>query len=153
MTLFPTKILLATEGPGAGRPAVQAAVELANRTGSELHVVCVEEVPLTAGVYAAAQGVSTPDTEGDRELLQEQAREIEEAGGSVSEAHPRVGIPAQEIIELSEEIGAGLLVVGNRGLSGAQRLILGSVSEAAVRYAPCPVLVVRDKDPSRDGGE
>ena len=147
MTLFPTKILLATDGSEAAKLAAQAAVELTSETGSELHVVCVEEVPVTAGVYAAAaQGVPTAASEGNRELLDEQVKQIEEVGGSVAEAHLREGSPVREIIDLSEELGAGLIVVGNRGLSGIQRLVLGSVSEAVVRYASCPVLVVREED-------
>jgi nucleotide-binding universal stress UspA family protein len=144
MTVFPTTILLATDGSEAAELAAQTAVELANETGSELHVVCVEEVPVMAGVYAA-HGVPTPASEEDRELLDEQVRQIEGAGGNVAEAHLRQGRPAQEIIELSEEIGAGFIVVGSTGLSGLERLVLGSVSEAVVRYASCPVLVVRQE--------
>ncbi len=104
---------------------------------------------MTAGVYAAAaaQGVPTAASEGNRELLDEQVKQIEEDGGSVAEAHLREGSPVREIIGLSEELGAGLIVVvGNRGLGGIQRLVLGSVSEAVVRYASCPVLVVREED-------
>ena len=142
MAIFPAKILLATDGSEAAEVAAQTAIELANETGSELHVVCVEEVPVTAGVYAA-HGVPTPASEEDRELLDGQVRQIEGAGGKVAEAHLRQGRPAQEIIELSEEIGAGFIVVGNTGLGELERLVLGSVSETVVRNASCPVLVVR----------
>lgn len=145
MTLFPTKILLATDGSGDSKLATQMAVELANETGSELHVVCVEEVPVMAGAYAA-QGVPIPASEENRDLLREQVENIEEAGGSVAETHMREGRPAREIIDLSKEIGAGLIVVGSKGLSGLERFVLGSVSEAVVRYASCPVLVVRQED-------
>jgi nucleotide-binding universal stress UspA family protein len=143
-TVFPTKILLAVDGSEAASLAAQAAVELVSSTGSELHVVCVEEVPVTAGIYAA-HGVPTPASEENRELLDEQVKQIE-AMGSAAESHMRQGRPAQEIIDLSKEIGAGFIVVGNRGLSGVQRLVLGSVSESVVRYASCPVLVVRQED-------
>jgi nucleotide-binding universal stress UspA family protein len=142
MAVFPAKILLATDGSEAAEVAAQTAVELANQTGSELQVVCVEEVPVTAGVYAA-HGVPTPASEEDRELLDGQVRQIEGAGGKVAEAHLRQGRPAQEIIELSEEIGAGFIVLGNTGLGELERLVLGSVSETVVRDASCPVLVVR----------
>jgi hypothetical protein len=64
---FQTKILLATDGSEAAKLAAQ----LANETGSELHVVCVEEVPVTASA-CAIQGVPIPTSEGNRELLHEQ---------------------------------------------------------------------------------
>jgi nucleotide-binding universal stress UspA family protein len=144
MTVF-AKILLAIDGSDAAKRATQTAVDLTNETGSELHVVCVHEVPVMAGAYAA-QGVSVPASEHDQEILEEQVKQIEEAGGSVAEAHLRTGRPAREIIELSEEIGADLIVVGSTGLTGMERLVLGSVSETVVRYASCPVLVVRQEE-------
>lgn len=144
MTVFPSKILLATDGSGAAKRAAQTAVELANSTGSELHEVFVEELPVMAETYAAPSA-DRPETEEARRLLDEQVKRIEEAGASVAGAHLRTGRPAREIIELSEEIGADLIVVGNRGLTEMERLVLGSVSEAVVRYASCPVLVVRQE--------
>lgn len=143
MAIFP-KILLATDGSKEVKLATQKAVELAKEIGSELHVVYVEEVPVVAGAYA--QGVPLTASEENRGLLQEQVKQIEEAGGSVAEAHLRQERPAQEIIELGEEIGAGLIVMGSKGLSGLERLVLGSVAEAVVRYASCPVLVVRGEE-------
>ncbi len=122
MTYFPTKILVATDGSEAAKLAAQTAVELANETGSELHVVCVEEVPVMAGAYAA-QGVPIPASEQNRELLREQVEHILEAGGSVAEAHMREGRPAREIIDLSQEIAAGLIVVGSKGLRGLERYV------------------------------
>ncbi len=144
MTVFP-KILLATDASEAAKRATQTAIDLTNETGSELHVVCVHEVPVMAEAYAA-QGVPVPASEHDQETLEEQVKQIEEAGASVAEAHLRRGRPAREIIELSEEIGADLVVVGSTGLTGMERLVLGSVSEAVVRYASCPVLVVRQEE-------
>jgi nucleotide-binding universal stress UspA family protein len=81
MTVFPTKILLAIDGSEASNLATNTAVELANETGSELHVVSVEEVPVTAGAYTA-QGVPVPASEENRELLEGPIKQIEEAGGA-----------------------------------------------------------------------
>ncbi len=78
MTVFPTKILLAIDGSEAAKLATDTAVELANETGSELHVISVEEVPVTAGAYAA-QGVPVPASEENRELLEGRVKLIEEA--------------------------------------------------------------------------
>jgi nucleotide-binding universal stress UspA family protein len=65
----------------------------------------------------------------------------------VREAHLRAGRPEEEILRLSEEIVAGLIVVGNQGLGGRysrmKRFLIGSVSESVTRYARCSVMVVR----------
>lgn len=76
-------------------------------------------------------------------MLEAQTRRIEDEGGTVAEAHLRLGRPAEEVFKLAEEIGAGIVVIGSRGLGALRRAVLGSVSENVVRYAPCPVFVVR----------
>jgi nucleotide-binding universal stress UspA family protein len=65
------------------------------------------------------------------------------AGGKVAEAHLRVGAAATEIVALAEDIEAGLIVMGSRGLGRIRRALMGSVSDGVVRHAHCPVLVVR----------
>ena len=69
--------------------------------------------------------------------------QIEAAGGKVAQTYVRLGRPVEEIVILADEIDAGLVVVGSRGLGGIRRLLLGSVSDGVVRHAHCPVLVVR----------
>lgn len=59
--------------------------------------------------------------------------------------HVRLGSPADEILQLAEEIGAHLILVGSHGRTGLKRMLMGSVSEKVVREAGCPVLVVRDR--------
>jgi nucleotide-binding universal stress UspA family protein len=80
-------------------------------------------------------------------LLDAQIKQIGEMGGKVAESHLRMGRPAEEILRLSEEIVAGLIVVGNQGLSGRfsrmRRFLMGGVSESVTRYARCSVMVVR----------
>lgn len=118
MAVFPTKILLATDGSEAARRAAQRAIELAAATGSEFHTVFVEEVPIMAETYAVPS-TDRPETEEASTLLDKQVKQLEEAGASVAEAHLRTGRLAREIIELREEIGADLIVVGNRGRTAA----------------------------------
>ena len=151
MGAFPGRILLATDGSEDSALAASAAVEMSNDTGAALHVVHVGE---TRPVYPpATSGPALPTTtqeevrQAARRLLDEQAREIEAAGSSVEEAHLRMGRPEEEILRLSEEIVAGLIVLGNQGLGGRfsrmRRFLMGSVSESVTRYARCSVMVVR----------
>ena len=78
-----------------------------------------------------------------RKLLDAEVEEVRSAGGEVAEAHLRIGDAAAEIVALAEDIEAGLLVMGSRGLEGIRSALMGSVSEAVVKHAHCPVLVVR----------
>jgi nucleotide-binding universal stress UspA family protein len=80
-----------------------------------------------------------------QEVLDGQVKKIEETGATVEMAHRRMGRPAQEIVALADEIGAGLIVMGSRGLGGVRRALMGSVSDSVVRHAHCPVLVVRQE--------
>ena len=145
MSVFPTKILLAIDGSESASAAARTAVELSQKTGSELHVVHVEtDVPV-----ALAHMELDPDSisQAARELLDEQVRRIEEGGGTVAQAHMRIGNEAEEIVTLSESLRAGLVVIGSRGQSIWKRAVMGSVSEDVVRHAHCPVMVVRSEEP------
>lgn len=148
---FSGKILLATDGSGDSALAARTAVDLCNDTGAELHVVHVDE---TRQVYPPATTGPPPPTPSKEELrkaaqkmLDQQIKEIKEAGGNIEEAHLRTGRPEEEILRLSEDIIAGLIVLGNQGLGGKfsrmRRFLMGSVSETVTRYARCSVMVVR----------
>ena len=141
---LPGTILLAVDGSEEASAAARMAVELADRTDSELHVVHVGEVtsvyhPEMRGYHARYEELQ----EQARRLLEEQVEEVNSAGVSVSRAHLRMGRPGEEIIVLGEEIGAGLIATGTRGLGGMRRALMGSVSDSIVRHAHCPVMVVR----------
>ena len=133
MSIFPTKILLATDGSKDAELAATTAIDLANKTGSELHVVHI--VDLVSSVVL--------DEADARELLDALVKRLEDAGSVSAQAHLSEGVPAAEIVALGEDIDAGLIVVGSRGLGGVRRALMGSVSEAVTRHAHCPVLVVR----------
>ena len=145
MAIFPTRVLLATDGSPDAALAAQSAIELCERTGSELHVVHVGEYLPT--FYAQTEEEPAQLRADAQRLLEEQLERIRAAGGQVAQVHLRLGRPAEQIVNLSEEIGAGVVVVGSRGLSALRRAVLGSVSESVVRHAHCPVFVVR-----ADGG-
>ena len=152
MSIFPTKILLATDGSEDAQLALSTAVDLANSTNSELHVVTVapgnpdpiyqiHEASLTYETYEEALQAVREEAQ---KVLDEQVEKIEEAGGTVAQAHLRIGERRDRaIVHLADEIGAGLIVMGSRGLGGLRRALMGSVSDSVVRHAHCPVLVVR----------
>jgi nucleotide-binding universal stress UspA family protein len=141
MTIFPTKILLATDGSREAELAARTAADLAKNFNSELHVVYVEPaLPMIEQFADPGPERTEPES---RRLLDEQVRHIEEAEGTVTETHLRLGRPDDQIVQVGEELGAGLIVMGSRGRGGVRRALMGSVSDSVVRHAHSPVLVVR----------
>jgi nucleotide-binding universal stress UspA family protein len=149
MSVFPTKILLATDGSDEAAMAAEAAAELSKQSGSEIHVAYVLPAPaqlIGHHLYSAEMRESLLGA-AEREaetFLKERAEQIGTDGGKVAETHLRSGEPDKEILRLAEELGAGLIVIGSRGLGAVSRTLMGSVSESVVRQAHCPVFVVRD---------
>jgi nucleotide-binding universal stress UspA family protein len=140
MDIFPTRILLATDGSEATERATEAAVDLSTRSGSELHVLHVwHDVP---GPYRHGFVKRELRRQG-QEILDEEVRKIEGGGTTVTQAHLRGGRTTDEVIKLGDELEAGLLVVGSRGLHGMRRILLGSHSDDIVHHAQRAVLVVR----------
>jgi nucleotide-binding universal stress UspA family protein len=149
-SIFPTKILLATDGSQESDLAAQAAAELSKGTGSEVHVAYVVPSPTELrGHHLYSEEVMRSvleKAEGEaRSFLGEQAERIRSGGGNVAETHLRAGPPDKEIVRLSEELGAGTIVIGSRGLGALSRALMGGVSDSVVRHAHCPVYVVRGK--------
>jgi len=149
MSIFPTKILLATDGSEEARQAAQAAAELSKDTGSELHITYVLPSPAQLrGHHLYSREVMRSITERAEEdghsFLEDQAEQVRASGGKVAETHLRAGDPDKEIVKLSEELGAGTIVMGSRGLGALKRTLMGGVSESVVRHAHCPVLIVRE---------
>jgi nucleotide-binding universal stress UspA family protein len=143
MSHFPTNILLATDGSKDAFLALRAAVDLSARTGSELHVV---HAWLPFPDHSHPSIAVAPDALYEREaqkLLFEELDKVEDAGGAASGAHLERGRPAETISDLADQLEAGLVVVGSRGLGPVMRLVMGSVSEGVIDLATCPVLVMR----------
>jgi nucleotide-binding universal stress UspA family protein len=147
MSIFPTTILLATDGSEEAQLAATTAAALAEKTNSELHVVTVgPDYPLyeLPEHPAGFEDVLRKNRREAKEMLEQQAKRIEASGGAVNETHLREGRADEEIVELAEEIGAGLIVMGSRGHGRLRRALLGSVTDAVVRHAHCPVTIVRE---------
>jgi nucleotide-binding universal stress UspA family protein len=141
---LPGRILLTVDGSEESSTVARTAVDLADRMDSELHVVHVGEVgpvyhPERHGYLARYEELQ----EEAQRLLEEQVEQVKATGGKVAGVHLGMGRPDEEIVGLAEEIDAGLIVVGSRGLGGVRRALMGSVSDSVVRHAHCPVMVVR----------
>jgi nucleotide-binding universal stress UspA family protein len=160
MSIFPTKILLATDGSTEAELASRTAVDLSQKTDSELHLIHVLDVAKVglsmAVLYSEAdpEGVKLPDPvleeelersakQEGREALDEEEQRVRSAGGTVAHSHLMMGEVEREIVHLAEDLGAGLIVMGSRGRRGMRRALMGSVSDSVVRHAHCPVMVVR----------
>jgi nucleotide-binding universal stress UspA family protein len=144
LSIFPARILLATDGSPHAELAAMTAIDLAESTDSRLHVVAVGRT-FDAAIYEVYTETGWEEIRREaQEILDEQVRKIEEAGGTVAIAHLRMGERRDEaIVHLAEEIGAGLIVIGSRGFGGLKRALMGNVADSVVRHAHCPVLVVR----------
>jgi nucleotide-binding universal stress UspA family protein len=152
MSIFPAKILVATDGSREAELAATTATDLVERTGSELHLVYVGHMPplfyespedWTLDLDLQSRMKERAEEKAGKRL-DEQVRRVREAGGEVAGAHARLGSPDAEIVGLAEELGAGLIVLGSRGLGPLRSALMGSVSHSVVRHAHCPVMVVRE---------
>src|SRR3954454_6075177 len=125
MSDFPAKILLATDGSEDAALGAQVSISLAKDTSAELQVVHVAEI---YRIYLPRTGGPLPPPQTDEEvkkehqaLLDYEVEQIKQAGGNVAKAHLRVGKADEEILRVSEQIIAGLIVVGNQGLGSRFR--------------------------------
>jgi nucleotide-binding universal stress UspA family protein len=135
------KILLAVDSSKHARKAVPAAVELARAGSGLVRVLHVRELS-----YAPATVVGNSPEEAER-LVEEVVDELKQAGAQAEGVAVTSieGSPARAILEQAEEFGAGMIVLGSRGLSSLGGLLLGSVAHKVLHLATRPVLVVRDE--------
>jgi nucleotide-binding universal stress UspA family protein len=142
-------ILVGTDGSATASIAVAQAITLAQAVGARLQVVCAYE-PVTAGPrgvgHLQAPGFTAWPMTGREDALTvlEAARSDAVAAGVTDvETFARVGDAADAIIDVAEEQGTDLIMVGHKGMTGATRFLLGSVPNRVSHHAPCSVLIVR----------
>jgi nucleotide-binding universal stress UspA family protein len=143
-------VVVGTDGSPMGTAAVREAVDLARSAGARLHLVTAFRDP--RAVVAPSEVLVPVETSAAHEhvdlrvvaenVLLRAGRVAQEAGVEF-ETHDREEDPADAIIEVAAEQDADLIVVGDRGLKGVTRFLLGSVSNKVVQHAPCSVMVVR----------
>jgi nucleotide-binding universal stress UspA family protein len=142
------RIVVGTDGSETANEAVRQATELAKAVGSSIDLVSAYEPVSSARLREEAQQVPK-DMEwmvNPREVvdatLKAGAEQIEEAGVEVH-THAREGDPADAILDVAEERKTDLIIVGNKGMTGAKRFLLGSVPNKVSHHAPCSVLIIR----------
>lgn len=143
----PGPVLVCVDGSKRAMQAAGVGAEISAATGAALHVVYVMRAEryrpqFGPEAWEGWQANLERATRDARSWVEERADLLGSKAKS-SEAHLAFGEPAREIVRLADEVGAGMVVVGSRGLGGVRRMLLGSVSEAVVEHAPCPVMVVR----------
>ena len=144
----PGKILVAIDGSEEASAAAEAATQIAKATGSEAHLVYAMQEEryrphLGPEMWEGWQEGFEHAKRSARSWVEEQADPIRSEGVNTAQSHLLLGRPDAAIVWLAEEIGAGLVVVGSRGLGGMKRTLIGSVSDSVARHAHCPVMVVR----------
>jgi len=142
-------IVVGTDGSDTAKEAVRQAAELAKAVGGRILLVSAyEPVPESrlrqerTELPADVTWMVNPreDVQG---VLDAEAERISDTGISGVETFAREGDPADAILDVAEEQGADLIVVGNKGMTGARRFLLGSVPNKVSHHAPCNVMIVR----------
>lgn len=141
-------IVVGTDGSQTAAEAVRQAVELAKQIGARIELVSAYE-PVSSqrlrqeqkDVPGDLQWMVNPREDVDA-TLDDAAGVVRDAGVDV-ETFARQGDPADAILDVAEETGADLIVVGNKGMTGAKRFLLGSVPNKVSHHAPCSVLIIR----------
>jgi nucleotide-binding universal stress UspA family protein len=142
-------IVVGTDGSETAGQAVRQAADLARQVGAKLELVSayepVSEQRLREESQQAPddlQWMVNPREDVDA-TLQEAKEAAAEIGVSDVEIYARQGDPADAILDVAEETNADLIVVGNKGMTGAKRFLLGSVPNKVSHHAPCSVLIIR----------
>ena len=141
-------IVVGTDGSETAGEAVRQATELAKAVGAKINLVSAFEP--VGNQRLREERTQVPDDmqwmvnerEDVEATLQQAAEQVKEAGVQV-ETFSRQGDPADAILDVAEEQGADLIVVGNKGMTGAKRFLLGSVPNKVSHHAPCSVMIIR----------
>ena len=143
-----SSIVVGTDGSPTAQEAVRQAAQLAKHLNAKVYIVSAYEPVAEGRLRYERQQVPedlqwTVNPRGDVEqALKAGAAALQEDGVAV-ETLARQGDPADAILDVAEEKGADLIVVGNKGMTGAKRFLLGSVPNKVSHHAPCSVMIIR----------
>jgi nucleotide-binding universal stress UspA family protein len=144
-----SSIVVGTDGSDTAREAVAQAVELAGRLGATVHLVSAYEPVSGLRLRDEPSGRFAPDPEWEVHQRSEVDATLAHAAAVARQAgvpvavYARQGDAADAILDVAEERDADLVIVGNQGLTGAKRFLLGSVPNRVSHYAPCSVMIIR----------
>jgi nucleotide-binding universal stress UspA family protein len=137
-------IVVGVDDSDQSRVAARKACRLGEFLDAEVHAVFVTHVPATmVAVLAGSAAAATDITEAQRKATWEAIRPVLDASTAATRTVDLEGYPADALVDYSEEVGAGLVVVGSRGRGDLASLVLGSTSHRVVNHAPCDVLVAK----------
>lgn len=142
------RIVVGTDGSETAAEAVRQAIELAKATGATLDIVSAfEPVPQSrlreeAGEIPGDVAHAVGPREDVNQIVEAAAGSAKQSGVE-AQTHVREGEPADSILDVADEVSADLILVGNKGMTGARRFLLGSVPNKISHHAPCSVLIVR----------
>jgi nucleotide-binding universal stress UspA family protein len=141
-------MVVGTDGSETAREAVRQAAELAGRIGAKMHLVSAYEPVPEARLREERSGVPgdmewTINPREDVSVTLEDAAQVIRDEGIDVDTHAREGDPADAILDVAEEQSVDLIVVGNKGMTGAKRFLLGSVPNKVSHHAPCSVMIIR----------
>jgi nucleotide-binding universal stress UspA family protein len=141
-------IVAGTDGSETAMQAISQAVDLARAVGAEMELVSAYE-PVPAQRLRDEQREAPEDLQWaispreDVDATLEAAASIARDAGVNARTYARQGDPADAILDVAEEREADLIVIGNKGMTGAKRFLLGSVPNKISHHAPCSVLIIR----------
>jgi nucleotide-binding universal stress UspA family protein len=142
------RIVVGTDGSETAAVAVDQAIGLAKVTGASVDFVSAFEPVPQDRIRSEAQEVPGDIAHGigpreDVNALLDGAVARAAEQDVPAKTHAREGDPADAILDVAEETNADLIVVGNKGMTGARRFLLGSVPNKVSHHAPCGVWIVR----------
>jgi nucleotide-binding universal stress UspA family protein len=141
-------IVVGTDGSDTATQAVRQAVDLASAVGAKLEIVSAYE-PVPAQRLNEERRQAPEDMQWaispreDVDATLEAAAAVARAAGVNVDVYPRQGDPADAVLDVAEEQNADLVIVGNKGMTGAKRFLLGSVPNKISHHAPCSVMIIR----------
>jgi nucleotide-binding universal stress UspA family protein len=142
------RIVVGTDGSETATDAVATAVELAKLTNAKLEIVSAYEPIPQARLRDEGEGITgdvshAVNPREDVQFVLDKAAAVAKKAKVDVVTHPREGDPADAILDVAEENDADLVMVGNKGMTGARRFLLGSVPNKISHHAPCDVWIVK----------
>ncbi|MEX2660102.1 MAG: universal stress protein, partial [Acidimicrobiales bacterium] len=136
------RIVVGTDGSDSAAKAVAEATRLARALGGEVHIVSAYRPEHVSGSSLPARFAGSISSQAQVEAVLDDASSRARIAGVVCTTHAVKGDPADALVEVVEQVGGTMLVVGNKGLNSKVRFLLGSVPTKVVHHAPCTTVIV-----------